>query len=109
MTSDRFRQLALTLPDSIESSHMEHPDFRTAGKVFATLGYPRDGWAMVVLAPEEQAVVTAAYPEVFVPAKGAWGRNGSTTIRLEDAPEDAVRKALADAHHRAASRKKGKR
>lgn len=109
MTSDRFRCLALSFPDSVESSHMEHPDFRTAGKVFATLGYPSDGWAMVKLAPEEQAAVTSAYPGVFVPASGAWGQNGSTTIRLEDAPEDAVRKALAGAHQRAATSKKGKR
>jgi hypothetical protein len=109
MTSDRFRRLALSLPDSVESSHQEHPDFRTAGKVFATLGYPSDGWAMVKLEPEEQAAVTAAYPNVFAPAKGAWGRSGSTTIRLGAAPEDVVRKALAGAHARVAPGTKGKR
>ncbi|HVB58611.1 MAG TPA: MmcQ/YjbR family DNA-binding protein [Candidatus Acidoferrales bacterium] len=39
MTPQAFHQIALRLPESIESSHMNHPDFRVRGKIFATLGY----------------------------------------------------------------------
>ena len=53
---------------------MAHPDFRVRGKIFATLGYPDESWGMVKLAPEEQEVLVAAEPAVFVPVKGAWGR-----------------------------------
>jgi hypothetical protein len=28
---------------------MGHPDFRVGGKIFATLGYPQVGWAMIKL------------------------------------------------------------
>ncbi len=49
MKPNDFRGLALSFPESEERSHMEHPDFRVAGKIFATLGYPEDGWAMVKL------------------------------------------------------------
>jgi hypothetical protein len=47
MTANDFRRLALSFPESEERSHMDHPDFRVAGKLFATLGYPERGWAMV--------------------------------------------------------------
>jgi predicted DNA-binding protein (MmcQ/YjbR family) len=36
MTEDDFRKLALSLPEAEESSHMNHPDFRVGGKIFAT-------------------------------------------------------------------------
>ena len=50
MTADEFRRLALSLPEAVESSHMDHPDFRVAGKIFATLG-PDETWGMVKLTP----------------------------------------------------------
>jgi hypothetical protein len=40
VTQDDFRRIALSMPEAIESSHMGHPDFRVAGKIFATLGAP---------------------------------------------------------------------
>ena len=40
MTAKDFRRLALALPETEERSHMERPDFRVCGKIFATLGYP---------------------------------------------------------------------
>ena len=54
ITSNDFRRLALALPETTESAHMDHPDFRVRGKVFATLAYPVKGWAMVKLTPEQQ-------------------------------------------------------
>ena len=38
MTSDEFRKMALEIPTAVERSHMNHPDFRVAGKIFASLG-----------------------------------------------------------------------
>lgn len=38
MTPGGFRTLALSLPETAESQHVTHPDFRRAGKVVATLG-----------------------------------------------------------------------
>ena len=52
MTPDDFRRLALSFPEAAEHAHMHHPDFRVRGKIFATLGYPHDNWAMVKLPPE---------------------------------------------------------
>ena len=97
VTVDGFRRLALSLPEAEESSHMDHPDFRVRGKVFASLGYPEDGWGMVKLTPVQQQRLVKAHPGVFVPAKGAWGVKGSTTVRLRDAQTGTVSDALGAA------------
>lgn len=94
MSPDEFRAIALSLPDAVESSHMSHPDFRVGGKIFATLGYPSREWGMVVLSSDDQARVCQAEPGVFVPAKGAWGRAGSTLVRLESARARSVQAAM---------------
>jgi hypothetical protein len=94
MTPAEFRQLALRFPEAEESAHMNHPDFRVAGKIFATLGYPDNGHGMVVLPVEEQARFVREHPKVFAPAKGAWGRGGSTTVRLELVDKGALKSAL---------------
>jgi len=38
LTGDEFREMGLNLPEADEGSHMDHPDFRVGGKIFATLG-----------------------------------------------------------------------
>ena len=94
MTPSDFRRLALELPETSESSHMSHPDFRIGGKIFATLGYPDKEHGMVILPGEEQAKLIRKYPKIFAPAKGAWGKQGSTTVRLEGINKAALQSAL---------------
>jgi hypothetical protein len=94
MTADAFRRAALTLPGTIESAHMNHPDFRVNNKIFATLGYPDGSWGMVKLPPEEQQRLIDSMPEAFQPAAGAWGRQGSTMVRLAKATPQVMTYAL---------------
>ncbi len=86
--------LALSLPEAEESAHMEHPDFRVAGKIFATLGHPDKDHGMVILPPEEQEDLVRIYPDIFVPAKGAWGKRGSTSVHLEKVDKVVLKRAL---------------
>ena len=37
MTADDFRRLALGFDGASEGAHMNHPDFRANGRIFATL------------------------------------------------------------------------
>lgn len=97
MTPNEFRDLALSFPEAIESAHMHHPDFRVAGKIFATLRYPNENSAMVKLSPDKQKEFVGSNPEVFQPAKGAWGRRGNTIVHLPAATIDIVREALTEA------------
>jgi hypothetical protein len=94
MTAADFRRIALSFPEAEESAHMSHPDFRVGGKIFATLGYPDEDHGMVILPPEEQARLVKTYPKVFAPAKGAWGKSGSTSVRLEAIDKTTLRRAI---------------
>ncbi|HYG49152.1 MAG TPA: MmcQ/YjbR family DNA-binding protein [Allosphingosinicella sp.] len=96
-TPDDFRRIALAFPGAVEGSHMGHADFRVGGKIFATLGSPDEDWGMVALMPEQQEDFIALAPEAFKPAAGAWGRGGSTLVRLEAVSEDLLETALAAA------------
>lgn len=73
MTSAEFRKIALSFPDVSEKSHFAHPDFRVRGKIFATLGYPRKSWGVVVLTPKLQKNFAESDPDAFLPVKGKWG------------------------------------
>jgi hypothetical protein len=96
MTAKDFRMLALSLPEAIEASHMDHPDFRVGGKIFATL-WPDDDWGMVKLTPEQQAAFVRSDPKVFQTIKGYWGARGATRVLLKSAKERSVRRALSAA------------
>jgi hypothetical protein len=95
MTAQEFRRMALKLDGATAQTHMGHPDFRVANKIFATLGYPRRGWGMVKLTPEQQELFVRSLPKAFMPVKGAWGRAGATNVALPTARKGAVREALA--------------
>jgi len=99
MTAKDFRKIALSLPETDERSHMDHPDFRVAGKIFATLGYPDKTRGMVKVSPEDQHYLCKDHPEAFTPVNGAWGRRGATSVYLK-----AAKKAVLDQAIRAAWR-----
>jgi hypothetical protein len=52
---------------------------------------------MVKVTADQQALFIRAEPEVFHPASGAWGRRGSTIVRLGAADVASVRQALTAA------------
>jgi hypothetical protein len=97
MTTGEFRAMALGLPEAEEREHMDHPDFRVGGKIFATLGYPGPGWAAVSLTPAQQQLYALAHPKAFIPVKGGWGARGATNVRLSAAGKRTVKQALTDA------------
>jgi len=94
MTAAQFRKLALSFAEVAENAHMNHPDFRVGGKIFATLGYPDNDHGMVVLPPDEQKRFMKSHPKIFTPAKGAWGKQGSTIVRLAAVDETTLKRAL---------------
>ena len=108
MTVDEFRKMALDIPAAFEASHMHHPDFRIAGKIFASLGVPDENWAMVKLTPDQQSAFIEKRPKVFKPCSGAWGRQGATNVYLAAAKPSIVHTALEAAAMNVASKKKRK-
>src|SRR3954454_23864376 len=82
-SADDFRRIALSFPGAEEKAHMNHPDFRVGGRIFATLHGAGKGSGAVMLLPEQQDMAMEAEPEAFSPAASAWGRSGSTLVRLD--------------------------
>ena len=94
MTPNDFRRIALGMEGASEGQHMAHPDFRASnGRIFATIA-PDAKWGMVSLTLEQQAEFMRDSPGTFVPAAGAWGRGGSTMVRLATADADTVGEAM---------------
>jgi hypothetical protein len=94
MAADGFRRIALSLPEAIEQEHMNHPDFRVRGKVFATLTHPSAEWGMVKLPPAYQQTFVQSDPGACVAVKRAWGRQGCTSVRLKAVKRDMLLRAL---------------
>ena len=93
MSPDDFRRIALSLEGAIEGAHMGHPDFRANGRIFATL-YPDGQSGMVKLTPDQQQEFISIDSATFVPASGAWGRQGCTTVLLGSINEDTLGQAM---------------
>lgn len=92
MSAERFRALALALPEAEEKAHFGKADFRVRNKIFASL---RDGSTGVAkLTPEQQAMLMAAEPRHLTPASGAWGRQGWTRIALDGADDALLQSVL---------------
>jgi hypothetical protein len=106
MTADKFRSLALEISGAMESSHMNHPDFRVGGRIFASLGYPDDDHGMVKLTPEQQGTFLKRAPGVFSPCAGVWGKQGSTSVYLAAARVGLLRTALEAASKNVVAKKK---
>jgi hypothetical protein len=93
MNAEDFRRIALGMADAVEGAHMDHPDFRVNGRIFATI-HPDHRYGMVKLTPDQQERFVREHRAMFAPENGAWGRQGCTSVRLEAADEDTLGEAM---------------
>ncbi len=107
MTGADFRQIALSMAGATEGSHFGNPDFRVAGRIFATLSLEREGFGVLLLTPEQQGGMVQDAPEVFSPVPGGWGRGGSTRVFLSKAAPDVLEGALRTAWQNRVSKNAG--
>jgi hypothetical protein len=93
MRENDFRRMALRMEGAVEGAHMDHPDFRVNNRIFATLHHDRE-FGMVALSPDQQKQFMGAHPDAFTPESGAWGRAGSTRVRLASVDEETLGEAM---------------
>jgi hypothetical protein len=105
MTVEEFRAIALAQPEAIESSHMNHPDFRVRGKIFATIPSVEKNEGMVKLTPDQQKEFAREYPKIFSPIPGGWGVRGATLVTLAPATKEIVNRAMHYAWRNAAPKR----
>jgi len=87
---------------------MDHPDFQVNNRIFATL-HTGDRFGMVALTPEQQRAFIDEHPGMFTPEAGAWGRAGSTRVRLAFVDEEVLGEALTLAWQNAVRKGSAKR
>jgi hypothetical protein len=104
-----FRRLALKLPEAVESSHMNHPDFRLNNQIFATLSGQDKGCGVLKLTLEQQEAFITDQPHIFSPVQGGWGRMGMTYIQLDLADESIMAGALKIAYQNLQSKQSRKK
>ena len=105
MKAAEFRRIALSMPEAVEGSHFGNADFRVGGKIFATLALEREGYGVLTLTPDQQAVVVEGEPEVFSAFPGGWGRRGATRVHLAKATPDMLEGAMRIAWRRRAPKR----
>jgi hypothetical protein len=94
VSRDQARELALSLPESIEQDHHGRPSFRVANKIFATL---RDEGHMNVML-DEGGIRTAIHSDPAAFEEVWWGKK-LTAVRVELRRVDAetLRELLEEA------------
>lgn len=105
MTPDAFRLLAIGLPNVEFGFNLGSQEFRVGIRVFATVGSPVVGQAMIKLTPSAQAHFVAEAPAIFASAPGGQGARGATIVKLAMAETAVVQRALAAAYQKALSGK----
>lgn len=98
---ERFRAVALGLPGVRERQVMSSHQFGVGRQVFATLGWPGAGYAIVRLAPSEGRRFVGLSAAISL-EPGLRGRRGIVRVRLEDL-DPAVAPLLLLAAHRHAT------
>ena len=93
------------MPEAVEGHHFGNPDFRVAGKIFATLAREKEGYGVLLLTPEQQAGMVGDAPTIFSPVSGGWGRKGATRVRLAAVAQDILEEALQLAWRRKAPKR----
>lgn len=101
---DRFRRLALALPEAVELPHFDLPSFRVNKRIFATI-HEDDARVMVKFTPEQQEEWEERHPGVVWAVPGGWGRAGATYIDLRKAPAGLLKEALGLAWANAAPKR----
>jgi hypothetical protein len=98
-TVAQARRIFLEQPQAEEKAHMGHPDFRVAGKIFATL-WPKRKVAVVMLSSADITAILQMKAEALTLKH--WGRKPYLEVDLPRA-NVALLRALAEAawRHRA--------
>ena len=97
MNANDFRKIALSFEGTEQGSHMGAVDFRVGGRIFATLASQKLGYGNLIISPEVQAEMISQRPDLFLPVAGGWGRMGATHVRLAEATEADLKRALRTA------------
>jgi hypothetical protein len=112
VTTETFRQMALSLPGAVELPHFDRASFRVnlpgrqAGKrIFATMDEKKK-IAVLMFSPLEQSVFCAFDKTIIYPVPGGWGKQGATIFELSRIKKAMLKDALNVVYAEALNKKK---
>ena len=98
MTSQAFKDLALSFPGTEASPHFDRTAFKVTGKrIFATL-HEESATANLKLTPVDQSVFSDFGKKAVYPVPNKWGLQGWTTFELKKIPKGLMLDALDTAY-----------
>ncbi|CAN5546957.1 hypothetical protein BH10BAC5_BH10BAC5_08860 [soil metagenome] len=103
VTIKSFRQLALSLPDSIELPHFEKSSFRVNKKIFATLDEHKT-LACLMLTKNDQYVFSVFDNSIIYPVPNKWGLKGATFVELNKVGKKMLMDMIKLAYKKAAAK-----
>jgi len=95
---ESFRTLALSFPGTKELPHFEKTSFRVNKKIFTTMDIANKR-AVVKLSSIDQSVFCDFDEEAIYPVKGAWGKQGWTSIELKKVKKSMLVDLLTTSYH----------
>jgi hypothetical protein len=110
MSSEEFKELALSFPGTIDAPHFDRVAFRVLNKKnFATL-HENSGTVNMKLAEMDQQVYCSYDHRLVYPVPNKWGLQGWTTFEIKYLPKELLQDALDTAHKEClkVKQKKGK-
>ena len=106
MSSEEFKEMALSFPGTISQPHFDRTAFKVIGKrTFATLHEESES-ANIVLAPAEQKIFCSIDNAIY-PVPNKWGARGWTTFELKRMERAVVLDALNSAYEDLLKKRKG--
>jgi hypothetical protein len=105
ISSDSFREFAMTLAQVNEKPHFNKTSFRIKDKIFATLDSAKKTVSLK-LSVLDQSIYCKISPTIAVPATGAWGKQGWTILDLTKISKRILTEALKKAYLNVAPKEK---
>lgn len=107
MSSEEFKDLALSFPGTISRPHFDRTAFKVEGKrIFATLHGKSESANIVLSIPEQE--IFCKMGEAIYPVPNKWGTHGWTTFELKKADRPIILDALNSAYQDVIKKKRGK-
>ena len=96
--SEKFREIALSFPQTEELPHFEKTSFRINKKIFATLS-PDKNRACIKLSESDQYAFCAFDETMIYPVNNKWGLQGWTNFDLSKMKKTTMIDALTTAFY----------
>ena len=106
-TLRELRDMAFSLPETMEEPHFEKTSFRIKGTIFATYDQ-KNGTACLKLSPDDQSIFSSANGKIIYPVGNSWGKKGWTIVELQHVKKESLSELVTAAYMEASRKKKPK-